>query len=142
MDNVDYFDTFIAVSPDSRAATATAPPPRGDSLTVAGRTFSMLDGHPYEHTSGDVIFTVMADRAGIPQADRPAARAEFFSRGRACLRSSDLGKRYGWGLHHDAEGRVALVAVDSPEYAEFAAGRAPGGGSVAVTAAMRSSRTP
>ena len=80
----------------------------------------------------------MADRAGIPEADRPAARAEFFSR--ACLRSSDLGKRDGWGLHHDAEGRVALVAVDSPEYAAFAPGRTPGGGSVSVTAAMRSSR--
>ncbi|MBC7725441.1 MAG: hypothetical protein H7146_11940 [Burkholderiaceae bacterium] len=72
-------------------------PACGDTPTVAVRASAMLDGHPSEHGSSDIIFTVMADRRGIPQADRPAARAAFSSRGQACLRSSDLGKRYGWG---------------------------------------------
>jgi hypothetical protein len=29
---------------------------------------------------------------------------------------SPLAKRYGWGIHNDGEGKVALVAIDSPEY--------------------------
>jgi Family of unknown function (DUF6157) len=62
-------------------------------------------------------------------------RAVFFSKGQACLRASPLVKQYGWGVHHDAKGRVALIAAESPEYAALSAShrltRVPG---------MRSSR--
>lgn len=44
---------------------------------------------------------------------------EFFARPQACLRASPLPKTYGWGLHFDATGRVALYAVESPEYKRF-----------------------
>ena len=138
--SVDYFNTFIAIAPDAAADTGIAPPAK-DTPTVAARTFALIHDHPYEHTSGDVIFTVWADRREIPDEDRPAARAEFYSKGQACLRSSDLGKRYGWGIHADADGRVAVYPVDSPEYAAFASGTSPAdGSSVTVTRAMRSAR--
>jgi hypothetical protein len=29
---------------------------------------------------------------------------------------SALAKRYGWGIHNNAEGKIALIAVESPEY--------------------------
>jgi hypothetical protein len=29
---------------------------------------------------------------------------------------SVLAKRNGWGIHNNAEGKIALIAVDSPEY--------------------------
>ncbi len=65
----------------------------------------------------------------------------FFSKGQPCLRASDLGKKYGWGIHSDGEGRVALFAVGSPEYRQLEQGRAvAGGGTVKVVTAMRSSR--
>jgi hypothetical protein len=32
---------------------------------------------------------------------------------------SALAKRYGWGIHNDAEGKIALVAVESPEYEQL-----------------------
>jgi hypothetical protein len=140
MESVDYVNHFIAVAPDSSASTGLTPPHK-EQPTVAARQFAMVAEHPYEYTSGDVIFTVWADRRDIPEADRPAARAEYYSKGQACMRSSDLGKRYGWGLHSDAEGRLAAYAVDSPEYAAFLAGQSPMDGStVAVAAAMRSRR--
>lgn len=141
MDRVDYFDTFIGVAPDSSAVSGEVPPPRTGGPTVAALTFDMVREHPYEYTSGDVIFTVMADRKAIPDDERAAARRAFYSRGQACLRSSDLGKRYGWGIHSDAEGRVALYGIDSPEYEGFITGVNPSGGTVAVTYAMRGSRT-
>ena len=138
--SVDYFNTFIATAPDAAADTGITPPAK-ENPTVAARTFALIHDHPYEHTSGDVIFAVWADRRDIPAEDRPAARAEFYGKGQPCLRSSDLGKRYGWGIHADADGRVAAFAVDSPEYAAFESGVSPADGSaVTVTRAMRSSR--
>src|SRR5215469_14567561 len=105
MEKVDYFDTFITVAPDCAAKRGTPPPIKEGNPSVAARQYLMLADHPYEFTSGDVIFTVFADRKDIPDADRTAAREEFYSRSQACLRGSDLAKRYGWGIHADAEGR-------------------------------------
>lgn len=143
MDSVDYVDTFIAVADDSTAVEGTVPPSKADNPSVAARTFQMIAEHPYQFTSGDVIFTVFADRRTIPEPDRAAARAEFYSKGQPCLRASDLGKRYGWGIHADAQGRVALVGVETPEYAEFVAGRrqGPADAPIKLTKAMRSSRS-
>lgn len=142
MERVDYVDTFIAVADDSTALAGTVPPRNPDVPSVALRTFETIFEHPYRYTSADVIFTVFAERRGIPEVERAAAREEFYSRGQACLRTSDLAKRYGWGIHADGGGRVALVGVDTAEYVEFAAGRNPrsGGGAVKVVKAMRSSR--
>lgn len=139
MDCVDYVNTFIAIAPDSAAIEGSAPPTK-EPATVAERVFRLLAEHPYRFTSGDVIFTVWADRHGIPESKRADARVEFFAKPQACLRSSDLGKRYGWGVHADAEGKVALYGVETPEYAALASGHTPAGNAVDVTAAMRSTR--
>ncbi|MDQ3987646.1 MAG: DUF6157 family protein [Actinomycetota bacterium] len=142
MDRVDYVDTFIAVADDSMATQGAVPPGTSDTPTVPARIFQMVAEHPYRYTSGDVIFTVYADRRGIPRQERAAAREEFYSRSQACLRSSDLGKRYGWGIHADADGRIALVGVETPEYAEFVSGqrRSASGAPIKLTKAMRRSR--
>jgi hypothetical protein len=52
--------------------------------------------------------------------ERDLARDEFFSKGQACMRASGLGKRFGWGVHADAEGRVAIYAVGSKRYQALA----------------------
>ncbi|TDW29764.1 DUF6157 family protein [Cryobacterium psychrophilum] len=140
MSGVDYFNTFIAVAPDSTATGGMVPHGGAKSGTVVSRMWHMITQSPYKYTSADVIFSVHADRAKIAAADRPHAREEYFSVGRACLRSSDLGKRYGWGIHADTTGHVALYAVGTREYAAFAAGVAPNGEPVALTRAMRSIR--
>jgi hypothetical protein len=132
----NYEQAFIVIADDSAAERGTMPPAKQDNPSIAARTWRMIAGHPYEYTSDDVIFTVWADRRGIPESERPAARAEFFSKGQACLRASDLGKKYGWGIHHDERGRVAIYGVESPEYAAFVDDPA-----VKKVKAMRSSRT-
>jgi hypothetical protein len=141
MHTTNYFDTFIAVADDSAAAGAAVPPAR-TTPSVAELTYRMIAENPYVYTSDDVIFGVWAQRKGLPNAELENARAAFFSKGQACLRSSDLGKRYGWGVHSDAEGRVALVPLGSDEYAQLAAGSTPDGSAVVVTKAMRSTRSP
>lgn len=139
LESADYVDTFIGIAPDA-TGEVSRPQPRGGKPTVASATFDLIHDAPYRHTSGDVIFGVWADRQGIAEADREAARAEYYAVGRPCLRASDLGKRYGWGIHADARGRVAVYAAGTPEYEALASGTAPDGTPVRVTAAMRSAR--
>lgn len=135
MHSTNYQGTLIAIAEDSSAERGVVPPEKAENPSVASRTWRMIAEHPYEYTSDDVIFAVWADRQGIAEEDREAAREKFFSKGRACLRASDLGKKYGWGIHHDGEGRVALVGVESDEYREFLESE-----DVKVVKAMRSSR--
>src|SRR2546430_16972256 len=50
------------------------------------------------------------------KASWPKERERFLSKGHPHLRVSALPKRYGWGMHTNAEGKIALVAVESAEY--------------------------
>ncbi len=135
MHTTNYSDTFITIAEDSTATMGVAPPEKPENPSVTSRTWRLIAERPYENTSDDVIFTVWADRQDIPEGDRAAARKEFFSKGRPCLRASDLGKKYGWGIHHDPQGRVALYGRETEEYRALASA-----GELTVVKAMRSSR--
>ena len=107
-----YRSTFIAVAADCPSPRAKVPEKPG---TVAALEFEMIFKAPYTLTQEDVLWTVHLQRGGAE------TREEFFSKPMACLRASPLGKTYGWGLHFDAEGRVAVVARESPQYERLAA---------------------
>ena len=91
---------------------------------MAGLQYKMIAEAPYKYTSDDVVFATSAMGrqldAKATKKERSLARDEFFSKGQACLRASGLGKRFGWGVHADAEGRVAIYAVDSKRYQALA----------------------
>jgi hypothetical protein len=135
----NYVGTFIAVAPDCTAKKGTAPK-ESAKPSAALLAFRMISEHPYEFTSDDVLFMVHAERTEIPRSKRESARKAFLAKPQACLRASDLGKRYGWGIHHDRGGRVALYGVESAEYGTFASGNDLDGDAIAVKSAMRSSR--
>jgi predicted phage gp36 major capsid-like protein len=132
-------NAFIGVAADCPASSGQIPPERSGKPTVATLQYTMIRNGPYKYTSDDVVFaTSVAGRAlGVEakQAERQKAREQFFSRGQACLRASALGKAFGWGVHSDAGGRVAIFAVDSSEYRRLAAD--PG---IKQVKAMRSKR--
>lgn len=79
----------------------------------------MMAHHPYEFTSDDVIFEAYALKNNISGAEKAAAREQYFSKGQACLRSSTLAKRYGWGIHSYADGNVAVYGVGSDECEQY-----------------------
>ena len=120
MGTTNYVSTFIQVAEDCPVLEAEVPPvgPRGK--TVAVLQHELLAGLPYEVTSVDLLFQVHVLRNGIPESAQPTAREAFFVKSQACLRSSPLGKRYGWGLHFDREGKVALIPRESSRYEELA----------------------
>jgi len=115
MKTTNYYNTFIAVAEDCPAALAEVPPKK-QQPTVADLQFEMIASPPYRYTSDDVIFQVYAMKQEIQKSELKVAREQFFSKGQACLRSSPLSKRYGWGIHCNEEGRVALYAIESQEY--------------------------
>jgi hypothetical protein len=118
MHTTNYFNTFIEVAEDCPTATAEIPKQKGDDKTIANLHFDMIMANPYQYTSDDVIFNAFATKNNISE-DLQTARDLFFSKGQACLRASPLTKRYGWGVHSNAEGKVAIFPVESAEYQQF-----------------------
>jgi hypothetical protein len=131
----NYTNAFIAIADDCPVKEGEMPPLKGDKKTVANLQFDMLYDHPYEYTSDDVIFGVYALRNEIKKSEQKAARAEFFSKGQPCMRTSPLAKRYGWGVHSDAEGRIAIYPCESAEYKKYINDR-----KLQVVKAMKTSR--
>lgn len=147
---MNYESTFITVADDCPARTGQVPPAehRGRP-TVAAVHFAMIHEHPYRYTQEDVQFAAAERRPAAGTDDDPlpadraereaiaAAKAAYLARPLACLRSSPLAKRYGWGLHFDARGGVAAYPLGGAEYDRYAAGD---GGRVRVLAAFRTRR--
>lgn len=121
----NYVNTFIAVATDSTATVAKIPVPRGGKPTVATRQYDMLADHPFTHRQEDVLFDVWLarqdDLVDLAPDELEQIREDFFATGQPCLRASPLTKTHGWGVAFDAEGRAALCAVESEEYADYLA---------------------
>lgn len=115
MHSTNYYNTFIEVAEDCPVKAGELPPQKAEK-TVAAMQFQMISENAYKYTSDDVLFQVFADRNGITGKDFNAEKENFFSKGQPCFRSSPLTKRYGWGLHSNAEGKIAIYGVESDEY--------------------------
>jgi len=125
----NYINTLIEIAEDCPVQTGAVPPDR-EPKSAARREYEMLVGHPYRYTSDDVIYETKGKLKEL-------SREEFFSKGQPCFRASALTKRYGWGVHSDEESKIALYAVDSPEYHNLAADP-----TIAHLQAMHSSKKP
>jgi len=121
---VGYENTFIAVAEDCRATSGEVPSRRTGAPTVAGTQDVLLACSPDVRGRGDL---------GAQELER--LREQYFAQPRACLRASPLPKSFGWGLHYDAQGRITLHAVDTPEYERLRGDR-----SLTQVRAMRSRR--
>ena len=131
----NYENTLTAVADDCPAAIGEVPPTKGDKKSIANIQFEMVINRPYQLTSDDVLFGVYAQRNDLAESELPKAREVFFSKGQACLRASPLTKRYGWGVHSDKEGRIAIYGRETAEYERLA-----NDGITKVVKAMKSSR--
>ena len=133
MHSTNCFNTFIAVADDCSATQGTPPKPGKGKPTVAQLQYAMLVDQPHRHTSDEVLFQVHAARHEITPADMAGARTVFFAKGQPCFRASPLTKTHGYGVHFDAQGRMALVAMESAAYRQHLSD-----GSLKQVKAMRS----
>jgi hypothetical protein len=116
---MNYYDTLIEIAEDCPATEAEVPRARGDRRTKAQVEYELLAKHPYTYTEEDIAFQVHAVLHDIPKASWLPNRKKFLSKGHPHLRVSALAKRYGWGMHNNADGKIALVAVESPRYRQL-----------------------
>ncbi len=130
----NYFDTFIEVAEDTKATSGTKPPAK-DKKTVAEMQFELIAQNPYKYTSDDVLFQVFADRNDLTKAEYKEGREQFFSKGQPCFRASPLTKTYGFGIHNDQEGKIALYGMETDEYQKMLADK-----KLQKVKAMKSSR--
>ena len=112
----NYFNTFIEIADDCPTEVGEMPPIKQEAKTVANIQFEMVSKNPYKFTSDDVLFQVFAIRKDLTKSEYKEAREQFFSKGQPCFRASPLTKRYGWGVHYDKEGRMAIYSAESAEY--------------------------
>jgi len=117
--STNYYDTFIEIAEDCKAVEGTPPPQRGTKKSVANYEYELLANNPYRFTSDDVIFQIFSQRNDIAVSEEVAQRELYFSKGRPCFRASPLTKSYGWGVHSNAKGKIAIFGVESEEYQAF-----------------------
>lgn len=131
----NYIDTFIEVSEDTKAVSGVVPVSKAGKKTIAEMQYDLISGNPYKYTSDDVLFQVYADKNDLTKTEYKQAREVFFSKGQPCLRTSPLTKTYGFGIHSDSSGKIALYAMDTEKYEEFVADS-----NILKVKAMRSTR--
>jgi hypothetical protein len=127
---VDGVESLITVAEDCPVQAGVAPTGWRGALTVAQVQHGLLAGDPFRFTEDDVLFESWFRRQQFPQGPPDTdgvrtLREAFLAKQRPCLRASPLPMRFGWGLASDGAGRLALCAVESPEYRELTA---PGSG--------------
>ena len=105
-------NSFIYVAEDCPAFMAEIPPAR-EPKSIPQIEYEVLIDNPYKYTSDDVLYVANAERRNI-------AREDFFARIQPDFRLSPLTQRYGWGVHADENGKLAIYAVESAEYEMFA----------------------
>jgi hypothetical protein len=108
MATTNRLNTFISVAEDCPVRRAEVPPSR-EPKSIPQIEYEMLVDQPYKYSSDDVLYAANGERRGI-------ARKKFFAKIQPDFRLSPLTKRYGWGVHIDAEGKIALYAMGSAEY--------------------------
>ncbi|OMF37788.1 hypothetical protein BK133_04455 [Paenibacillus sp. FSL H8-0548] len=137
----NYYNTFITVSADCPVEFGTVPPDKKSGRTKPSLEYELATGQPYYFTQEELLYEVhirhkmfASEELAVQGAE---IRAAFFSKPTACLRASMLPKKYGWGIHFNKAGKLALIPMESPEYQQLVENKQ---GSMKVLAGMRSSR--
>ncbi len=119
MHTTNYYNTFIEIAVDCNINYGEMPPIKGDKKTVANLQFEMIYENPYKYTSDDVMFGVFAERNKFIKSELDDQREHYFSKGQPCFRASPLTKSYGWGIHNNKEGKIAMFGGETEEYKNF-----------------------
>lgn len=114
--SINLSNIFIQVSPDYHQEKAIIPPLKSAQKTIARIQYELLIGNPYELTADDLIFSVHVNRKVLSEADIEKEREIFFSRKQTGLASSPLAKKFGWGVHFNEDGKVAIFPIESEQY--------------------------
>ena len=115
----NYQNTFIEIAEDCTSKRGEIPPEKKTGKTAANLQYEILSKNPYKYTSDDILFECFVIKNNIPKGETKLAREQFFSKGQPCFRTSPLTKQYGWGVHSNIDGKIAIYGCETNEYKKY-----------------------
>ncbi|WHX66343.1 DUF6157 family protein [Peribacillus frigoritolerans] len=113
---MSYKNTLITISEDSKVSSAKVPVIRNEKPTIAYIEYNLINNNPYKFTQEDVQFKTYLIKNQMEAENAAELREQFFSKSKACFRASPLVKNYGWGIHYNNQGKIAIYDVNSEMY--------------------------
>jgi hypothetical protein len=131
----NYYNTFITVAADCPSEFGQIPKDKKDGKTKPGVEYELAAEQPYRYSQEELLYLTHIRHKGLTEEELP--REVFYQKPQPCLRASMLPKKYGWGIHFNAEGKLALIPAESQEYQRFIEGAYP---EVKLVGAMRNKK--
>ncbi|MCY9140211.1 DUF6157 family protein [Peribacillus frigoritolerans] len=113
---MSYKNTLITISEDSKVSSAKVPVIKNEKPTIAYIEHDLINNNPYKFTQEDVQFKTYLIKNQMEAENSAELREHFFSKSKACFRASPLVKNYGWGIHYNNQGKIAIYDVNSEMY--------------------------
>ena len=112
-----YTNAFITLAPDCPIAVGQVP---RQPMSIAGLEYALLLAQPYPFSPPDLTLEVQRLHKQVRDDDLPSFRAWLHAKPQPCMRLSMLPKRWGWGIHFDELGRMAIFGAETSDYRHFA----------------------
>lgn len=137
-----WTNMVVVVAPDCPVYEGVEPVSKRDSKPAHVIQYELLSENPYRYTFEEQLFEVFLRHKGYPAdmavEEREQIREELLSKSHPCMRASMLPKKYGWGVHYNAEGKIALYGMETEAYQNLLDEAKRGG--LELQVGMRSSR--
>ena len=98
-------EELILVAEDSKVDKAFKPH-KSNPKTIARITFEVLIENPYKYTEEELRIEVH-----VVRRKRKDLKLDSYN-----IKRSPLLQKYGWGIHRDQDGKLALISVNSDKY--------------------------
>jgi len=118
---MSFLNTFIRISPDCPEPAGIEPSCRGGKKPVHLIHLELLQKSPYHFTHEQLLVEGEFLREPSTGETKQEIRTRLKEKSLPCLRTSQLAKRYGWGFHFDAKGKIAAYAAGSEGYRKLSA---------------------
>ena len=115
----NYTNTLLEIAEDSPVSKAVIPVVKNEKKTIANYQFEKLSKKPLKYTSDELLFEIFAERNDISASELEQEKQNYFSKGQACLRTSPLAKKNGFGIFHNQNSKVKLIPAESEEYQQL-----------------------
>lgn len=115
----NYTNTLIEIAEDSPVLASVIPVVKNDKKLIVNYQYEKLSKHPLKYTSDELLFEIFAERNDISPAELEEEKQNYFSKGQACLRTSPLAKKNGFGIFHNQDSKIKLIPAESEEYQQL-----------------------
>ncbi|MFF2887951.1 DUF6157 family protein [Paenibacillus sp. NPDC057967] len=115
-----WTNMFVAVAPDCPVEMGVEPVSKRESKPAHVIQYELLAAQPYRFTFEEQLFEVYFRHKGfdpdMPEDERSQLRDELLAKNHPCMRASQLPKKFGWGVHYNDQGKIAIYGMESEAY--------------------------